>query len=98
MCNEQDVDPRHENRLNVVNHKLVRLGPGGDNYNKAMSSPNLVNGLTFTETDRATMHTQITEVYPHMLFKFRQVNNPAAFNLPNSITSEVLSLFRPTNP
>lgn len=97
MCNAQDVGPIHENRLSVVYNKLLRLAPRGDNAGLAMNSPRLINGLDFTALDRRTMHTQITNAHPNMMFRFNNTDNPHSFSYPNQITSQILQLFAPTN-
>jgi len=96
MCNEQDVDPIHENHLQTVYSKLTRLYIGGDNYLKAMNSKRLTGGLTFTVTDRITIHTQIINAYPNMMYRFNHTNNPSSFTYSNSMTEEILSLFKPS--
>jgi hypothetical protein len=97
MCNTQDVEPLHENRLNTVYNKLLRLGSSGDNAHLSMSSTNLKNGLVFTPLDRETMHSQVHTAYPNMLFRFTNTGNPHQFNLPGRATAEILQLFAPTN-
>lgn len=96
LCNDHDVNPSHANNLNVTYQKLLRLGSGGDNAYRTMSSPNLINGLEFTSRDRATMHTQITEAYPNKLYRFTNINTPGTFNFPGQLSTENLDLFKPT--
>ena len=96
ICNDHDVSPSHANNLNVTYQKLLRLGSGGDNAYRTMSSPNLINGLEFTSRDRVTMHTQITEAYPNKLYRFTNINTPSTFNFPGTLTTEILDLFKPT--
>jgi hypothetical protein len=97
LCNEQDVDPQHENRLYTVYNKLKRLHLDGDNTGKTMNSNSLINGLTFTQLDRRTMHTQIINAHPNMMFRFNNTNNPSTFTFSNTMSHEILDLFRPTN-
>jgi len=95
---EQDVDPRHNNNLQVVYAKLSRLLFVSDNIDPnrglTMNNNNLVN-LSFTDRDRLTRKNKITEVYPNYAFRFN-ANHSKGFSFSDQITTEILELFRPT--
>jgi hypothetical protein len=97
--NPQDVDPIHNSNLNVLHNKLsklVQLASNTDaNKGLTMNSGNLQNGLVFDDRDRSTMEKQIKDVYPNYMFRFNP-NHQKGFSYTNSMTSEILALFKPT--
>lgn len=98
IIHAQDVDPRHNNNLQVVYIKLARLlyvsGNTDPNNGLTMNSNNLVD-LSFTDRDRLTMQNKITEVHPNYAFRFNAYHSKG-FSFSNKITTEILGLFKPT--
>jgi hypothetical protein len=74
----------------------VQLASNTDaNKGLTMNSGNLQNGLVFDDRDRSTMEKQTKDVYPNYMFKFNP-NHQKGFSYTNSMTSEILALFKPT--
>lgn len=98
ICADQDVHPIHENRLAILYNKLSQLqlvkSNPSPNRGLTMNSDRLMDGLEFTELDRATMKAQIENVYPLNAFQFGVTQKGYGYS--NPITKEILKLFKPT--